>query len=325
GAGVYKVGPTAWNHFFDGFAVLQRWTISDGKVTFQASVLDSDNYNKCVKHKRLVGEGIGSSFPDPCETIFGRLFNRFLPRTPVPSDNTNVNIMGLGDRLFALTESPAINEIDPDSLAVRDKSLITDYVAVHLGTAHPHKLKDGTFIYFGTNMNHKQAYNFIAIPPQSDPSKSPFADMKIVATAPSRWKMNISYTHSFGLTENYFVQLEQPLAVNIPRAVLGTQLGLRRADAVVPHTGESLDILLVSRSTGKRLPITYKGPEGVVFHFVNCYEQSDFVVCDVCFCLRGAKAVQRLYFDLLLEDARTGFEYKFVYTRFVLPLSLQGV
>ena len=49
--------------------------------------------------------------------------------------------------------------------------MIKDYVAVHLGTAHPHKLKDGSIIFYGTNMNYKQAYNFIAIPPQSDPSK----------------------------------------------------------------------------------------------------------------------------------------------------------
>ncbi|KAK3763667.1 hypothetical protein RRG08_051189 [Elysia crispata] len=324
GAGLYKVGPTAWNHFFDGFAVLQRWTISDSEVTFQTSVLDSEDYKKCAKHRRLVGQGVGSSFPDPCETIFGRLFNSFLPSSAPASDNTNVNLMEFGDRLFALTESPAINEINPDSLTVKEKSMIKDYVAVHLGTAHPHKLKDGSIIFYGTNMNYKQAYNFIAIPPQSDPSKSPFADAKIIAAAPSRWKMSISYTHSFGMTQNYFVHFEQPLAVNLPRAVLLKPLRLKRGDVLVPFEGESLDIMLVSRSTGERLPITYKAPEGVVFHFINCYEESNFVICDACFYPKGAKAVQRLYFDLILEDAKARIDFNFKYARFVLPQSLDG-
>ncbi|GFR91763.1 beta,beta-carotene 9',10'-oxygenase [Elysia marginata] len=320
GAGLYKVGPTAWNHFFDGFAILQRWSFSEGKVTFQASILDSGVYKKCAKHRRLVGRGIGSSFPDPCETIFGRLFNRFYPSRPPPSDNTNVNLMELGDRLFALTESLAVNEINPDTLTVKEKAIISEYLAIHLGTAHPHKLKDGTAIFYGTNMNYKKAYNFIAIPPHSNPSKSPFADAKVVATAPSRWKMNISYTHSFGMTENYFVQLEQPLAINIPRAMLNRPLGIKNADVVVPYEGESLDILLISRSTGERLPITYKAPEGVVFHFVNCYEESNHVVCDVCFSLKGGSAIQRVFFDSFLEDWKAGIESKFGYTRFVLPL-----
>ncbi|KAK3770944.1 hypothetical protein RRG08_032878 [Elysia crispata] len=322
GAGLYKIGPTAWNHLFDGYAVLQRWTIRDGKITYQASILDSEHYNKSAKHRRIVGDGFGGSFPDPCETIFSRLFNRFMPSQPEPTDNTNVSVIELGDRLFALTESTAINEINPDSLTVTEKSRISDYVAVHMGTAHPHKLKDGTAIFYGTNMNPNKAYNFVSIPPHSDPAKSPFADAKVLASVPSRWKMHISYTHSFGLTENYFVHLEQPLSLSIPRAFVYKQFGMNGADIIVPNEGEPMDILLVDRATGERLPITYKAPEGVVFHFINCYEELNHVVCDVCFYPKGAKAVQRIYLNLLLEDMNADAQHKPWYTRFVLPLSL---
>ncbi|KAK3770940.1 hypothetical protein RRG08_032874 [Elysia crispata] len=380
GPGLFKIGPTAWNHLFDGYAVLQRWTICDGKVTFQASILDSENYNKSAKHRRIVGEGLGLNFPDPCETLFGRLFNRFMPSQPV-SDNTNVNMIELGDRLFALTESLSMNEINPDSLTVKERTAlitsqgslvitltysyhnsafahslinqkrhsqlysslnrvksttgsraqsfqstcereISDYIAVHMGTAHPHKLKDGTAIFYGTNMNPNKSYNFIAIPPQPDPTKSPFANAKVVATIPSRWKMNISYTHSFGMTENYFVHLEQPLTMNIPRALFYKQLGMNLADVLVPHEEESMDILLVDRTTGQRLPITYKAPEGIVFHFINCYEESNHVVCDVCFIPKGAKSVHRIYFNLIVEDLKSRFHLQPTYARFVLPLAL---
>ena len=52
--------------------------------------------------------------------------------------------------------------------------------------------------------------------------------------------MNISYTHSFGMTQNYFVHFEQPLAVNLPRAVLLKPLRLKRGDVLVPFEGESV-------------------------------------------------------------------------------------
>ncbi|RUS90529.1 hypothetical protein EGW08_001706 [Elysia chlorotica] len=321
GPGLFKIGPTVWNNLFDGYAVLQRWTIRDGKVTYQASILDSENYKKSAKHRRIVGEGIGCHFPDPCDTLFRRLFNRFIPSQPV-NDNTNVNFIEIGDRIFAMTESPSINEINPDSLTVKQKSEMNDYINVHTGTAHPHKLKDGTVIYFGTNVNFSKSYNFISIPPQPDPAKSPFENAKVIATVPSRWKLNIGYTHSFGMTENFFVHLELPLTINIPRAMVYKQLGMEGADILIPHEGESMDILLVDRTAGKRLPVTYKAPEGIVFHFINCYEESNHVVCDVCFIPKGAKIVQRAYLHHLLEDLTVGFPFKAKYARFVLPLSL---
>ena len=70
GSGVFEMGKDEWKHLFDGFAVVHRWTIKDGKVTFQASILDSEHYQKCFKANRLIGMGFGSYFPDPCKTMF---------------------------------------------------------------------------------------------------------------------------------------------------------------------------------------------------------------------------------------------------------------
>jgi hypothetical protein len=38
--------------------------------------------------------------------------------------------------------------------------------------------------------------------------------MAVLATGPSSWKVNYSYYHSFGMSENYLVFIEQPLIVN---------------------------------------------------------------------------------------------------------------
>lgn len=40
-----------------------------------------------------------------------------------------------------------------------------------------------------------------------------FDQGRIVATVHSRWTLNPSYMHAFGMTDNYFVIVEQPLSV----------------------------------------------------------------------------------------------------------------
>ncbi|RUS87638.1 hypothetical protein EGW08_004623, partial [Elysia chlorotica] len=325
GSGLYKIGSTSWNHIFDGFSVLQRWTFQDGKVTYQSSILDSDDYNISAKRNRIVGLGFGATFPDPCQSIFGKLFSKFIPATPDTVNNPAVNILEWNDRLFAMTETPVINEIKSDALQVMGKTVMPDYVAVHLGTAHPHILKDGTMIYFGTNVIYTKAYNFISIPPQPPSSKSPFSGAKVIATAPSRWKANISYTHSFGITENYFIHMEQPLTMNIPKLIGMAVTGNSTSDCLISHPGESLDILVVDKSTGKRTPITYKAPTGFVFHFINCYEELNHIVCDVSFFPDGTNFVKTKYLEeISKKNPHFKCSEKVYFARFVLPLNIHG-
>ncbi|GFO41128.1 beta,beta-carotene 15,15'-monooxygenase [Plakobranchus ocellatus] len=326
GSGLYKIGPTTWNHVFDGFAVIQRWTFKDGKVTYQSSILDSDDYKKSAKLNRIVGMGFGKTFPDPCKTIFGRLFSKFMPARPETVHNTAVNIVEFGDRLFALTETPLINEVASDTLKVNGKSIMPDYVAVHLGTGHPHKLKDGTMIYFGTHCNYMQAYNFISIPPQPVTSDSPFSGAKIVATAPSRYKTNISYTHSFGITENYFIHLEQPLTFSIPKLLMSALTSSSLSECFITDKVASLDFMVVDPKTRTRTPINYKAANGFIFHFINCYEDSDHIVCDTSYYPSGAEFIKSKYLEHLSKISIKNFTCndKVYFARFVLPLHIEG-
>ena len=36
-----------------------------------------------------------------------------------------------------------------------------------------------------------------------------------MATVPSRWPLNPCYFHSFGMTEKYYILVEQPLHLNV--------------------------------------------------------------------------------------------------------------
>lgn len=41
-----------------------------------------------------------------------------------------------------------------------------------------------------------------------------FEEAEIVASVPTRWRMNPSYMHTFGITDNYYIIIEQPLAIS---------------------------------------------------------------------------------------------------------------
>lgn len=42
-----------------------------------------------------------------------------------------------------------------------------------------------------------------------------FEESKIVAKVPCSWPWNPSYMHSFGVTDNYFIVVEQPLTISV--------------------------------------------------------------------------------------------------------------
>lgn len=49
---------------------------------------------------------------------------------------------------------------------------------------------------------------------------SMFDQATLVAGVPCRWKLNPSYMHSFGITDNYFIIIEQPLTISVPKVIV---------------------------------------------------------------------------------------------------------
>ena len=99
------------------------------------------------------------------------------------------------------------------------------------------------------------------------------------------------------------------------------------SDLIFVSQQQQMDILVIDKSTGKRTPITYKAPSGFAFHFINCYEDSDHIVCDICFFPDGADAVRTKYLDYLADHFTESFSCveKVEFARFVLPLKLDRV
>jgi carotenoid isomerooxygenase len=73
GPGSVKVGDMAFSHLFDCSALLHRFDIKNGNVTYQCKFLQSDTYKKNHEANRIIVTEFGtSSVPDVCNSIFRR-------------------------------------------------------------------------------------------------------------------------------------------------------------------------------------------------------------------------------------------------------------
>ena len=99
-------------HWFDGLAMLHRFTIDDGRVSYGNRFLESRSYRAAQEQGRIV---YGEFATDPCRSLFKRVQTLFSPGSAMP-DNANVNVTQLGERFVAMTETPLPVQFDPDTL-----------------------------------------------------------------------------------------------------------------------------------------------------------------------------------------------------------------
>lgn len=67
-----------YTHWFDGMAMMHRFHIRDGDVTYSSRFLRSDSYVRNSEKNRIVVSEFGTvAMPDPCKNIFARFFSRF--------------------------------------------------------------------------------------------------------------------------------------------------------------------------------------------------------------------------------------------------------
>ncbi|XP_070570573.1 carotenoid-cleaving dioxygenase, mitochondrial-like [Ptychodera flava] len=321
GPGLFEIGKDSFRHLFDGMALLHRYHIKDGQVTYQSQFLRSDSYNKNMAANRIVCTEFGTiGHPDPCRNIFQRMASHF--QVPTPGDNCMVNFMHRGDELFALSESQYIRKINKETLdsTKDDKINISKYVAVNTATAHPHCTEDGTHFNLGSSVGVRCKYNIVKIEPPTDgaPDKRRWSVLCSILAS----HRNPSYYHSFGMTENYIVFVEQPLFINVLKTVTS---GIRRksVDDWLEYRPRKKTLFhLVDRLTGEHVATKYAANAFLFFHQINAYEEDGHVVVDLC-CYDSTEVIRRGYLESLRKglSPSSGVEGR----RFVLPLNVDKV
>jgi beta,beta-carotene 9',10'-dioxygenase len=275
----FEVGEQKMRHWFDGQAMLHRFTVAGGKVAYANRFLEGRAY-RAAQEK---GEIAFSEFAtDPCRSLFKRAQALFAPQTTL-SDNANINVTKLGDRFIAMTETPLPVEFDPDTLAAAGVSPYE--VPGHLTTAHPHGDRNsGAMLNYAAKLGPRSSYRFFEVGPGA-------TEPTVIGSVPVR---EPAYMHSFGLSERWFVLAEFPLVVN--------PLHLARLNRPYienyrwrPERGTRFT--LVDRHSGE-VTGGFETEPCFGFHHVNAYDDSGAVVVDVC-AFPDASVIEDLYLDRL--------------------------
>ena len=173
-----------------------------------------------------------------------------------------------GDKYFAFTESPIIHQIDDISLETVEKINLAEYIGIINHTSHPHVMVDGSVYNLGQTVSKTgPVYNIIYFPN----CENMFEDAQIVATIPVRWKLHPGYMHTFGITENYFIIVEQPLTVSVPSVIKNQLLNEPMISSLKWFPEKSTYIYLIERKTGN-LKQTYQAESFFYLHIINSYE-----------------------------------------------------
>jgi carotenoid cleavage dioxygenase-like enzyme len=278
GPAKFEVGEQHMRHWFDGLAMLHRFSVADGTVSYGSRFLRSGAYKADTAEGRIAYPEFAT---DPCRSLFKRVQSMFSPLLP---DNANVNVTKLGNRHIAMTETPLPVQFDAQTLETVD---VRAYEAPgQLTTAHPHLDRaTGGMVNFAAKLGPKTTYRFFTVGPDAT---SP----EVLTSIPVR---EPSYTHSFGQTERWLVLAEFPFRVNPLKLAFAGRPYIEnyRWKADVPTR-----FILVDRHDGTVVD-GFETDACFAFHHVNAYDdEHGEVVVDIC-TYPDATIVEDLYLDRL--------------------------
>jgi len=283
GGGTAAGGGGHMRHWFDGLAMLHRFTIDRGRVSYGSRFLESRSYRAARDKGEIV---YGEFATDPCRALFKRVQTLFSGGGLLP-DNANVNVARLGERFIAMTETPLPVQFDPHTLEAASGR---PYKAPgQLSTAHPHLDRaSGGMLNYAAKLGARSSYRFFALDPRAG------AKPRVIASLPVK---EPAYMHSFGLTERYLVLAEFPFVVN-PLAIALSGRPYIENYRWKPELGTRFT--LIDRRTGQA-SASFQCEPCFAFHHVNAYDDGQEVVVDLC-----AFADATIVEDLYLERLRAG-------------------
>ncbi len=153
GPAKFEAGEQPIAHWFDGLAMLHKFSFAAGRVSYANRFLRTDAYRE-AEAGRLSYAGFAT---DPCRSIFKRMATMFRPRF---TDNCNVNLAKLGEQYIAMTETPLPVAFDPDTLDTL--GVAYEPPGMHV-TAHPHHDPErGELLAYATHFGRRSKYRVYA-------------------------------------------------------------------------------------------------------------------------------------------------------------------
>jgi beta,beta-carotene 9',10'-dioxygenase len=302
GPAKFDVGDERVEHWFDGLGMLTQFTFRDGSVAYSNRFLRSEEYHEVTDRGRRASSQFGTSD----RGTLGKIRDWVVP---TPTDNANVNVVRIGDRFVAITETQVGIEFDPATLETVDRFPF-DSLAGQMMTAHPHVDPwRGETVTFTTEFGRTNRYRVYQLPHGTE-------RFRPIGTVTTR---RPSYMHSFALTANHVVLVEFPFDVN-PLTLL-----LPDSDAFIERyqwrPDEGTQFIVMDRDTGDI--VTKRTAEPFfAFHHVNAFEDGDTLVVDIA-AFDEPDVIDALYLENLESDPLPAIEGEL--RRYRVPITGNGI
>jgi carotenoid cleavage dioxygenase-like enzyme len=258
----FEVGEDRYWHWFDGLAMVHRFTLADGRVSYANRFLRTPAFLEAERTHRIACSEFDT---DPHRSPLERVAAIF---RSAGSDNANVNIVPYGKNYLALTETPLPVEFDAATLETRGILHFDDSVAGQITTAHTHhdRARRATFNIL-IEIARKATYKVIRID-DGTLRRDVIATLQVDEPA---------YMHAFSTTDNYVIIAEYPLVVR------PLDLAFRRKPFIENYRwlpGRGTRFHVFHKDGGARAG-TYEAGAFFAFHHINAFEEGGAIVIDI--------------------------------------------
>jgi beta,beta-carotene 9',10'-dioxygenase len=280
----FEVGEDRYRHWFDGLAMVHRFTLADGRVSYANRFLRTPAFLEAERTHRIACSEFDT---DPHRSPLERVAAIF---RSAPSDNANVNIVPYGKNYLALTETPLPVEFDATTLDTRGILHFDDSVAGQITTAHTQhdRARRATFNIL-IEIARKATYKVVRID-DGTLRRDVVASLQVDEPA---------YMHAFSTTDNYVIIAEYPFVVR------PLDLAFRRKPFIENYRwlpGRATRFHVFHKDGGAR-DGTYEADAFFAFHHINAFEDGGAIVLDIA-AYDDASIIGDFQIEHVLESAK---------------------
>lgn len=283
GPGTLTVGQQSYHHWFDGLAMLRKFSFKDGQVSFANRFLLSQAYQEAIAKSKISRGEFGT-------TARHSLLARLSDPLPRLTDNATVNITMQGNRFTSVTESPFPIVFDPETLNTIEQFHYHDRVPGQITTAHPHfDYQENTVYSYLVNLVPRCSYSIYSMDAHSN-------QRKLISSVGVKQP---AYMHTFAMTEHYLILAEFPLFLSRLSLMFSGKPYIENYQWK-PEKGTRF--LIISKENGKVIHSALSGPF-FAFHHVNAFELDGEVIVDLV-AYPDSSVIQSLYLESLLQHPK---------------------
>jgi carotenoid cleavage dioxygenase-like enzyme len=277
GPAKFEVGADTFRHWFEGFAMLHRFSFHLGRVSYANKFLQSTQYTASMREGALA---FSSFATDPCKRVFRGAFTEMIP-------NANVSINQVAGEFVAMTEHPLPVQFDPRTLETLGIVHYDDQLAGQHGSAHPHHdFAQRKSVNYVTEFGIVSQFKVYGIPDGEH-------RRKLIGSYPVQ---EPAYIHSFGMSEHYIIMAEYPYRVN----PLEIQPSKPFIENYTWRPQEGAFFVVMDKQDG-HIVGRYRAEAFFSFHHANAFEQDGNLIVD----LVAYPSPTPLQKDLYLDQLRT--------------------